>query len=406
MSPAGVFYKTAINIKLPFSFIAMNPSPALSLLESLVKEASLTPDSTKTFEIIETFLHAHFTNVKVEDFSKGAVQNRLFSIGKGERRLLLCGHTDVVPARAENWDTAPFLLTEKDGKLFGRGVADMKGGIAAALVALVRFLESAPAHGVDLLITGDEEGKAINGTKAVVDALLQRGVRYDAALVMEPSSYQESGDNFRIARRGSLYGTVTIFGKSDHVAYAGRTKNVLHEASCLLCEWSSFVFEDNFLEKGREALPATSFQCTAFQSDSGAGNVTPCEVRIAFNLRTSPLTSFEDLIHRFEKSAARRLPHQCHFEWRISALSYQSERRHLFSSVRRACEEILEREAHYDAAGGTSDGRFLRALCDEVIELGLPNHSIHQDNEHVRLTDLTQLERLYLRVFTHYFTDS
>lgn len=365
----------------------------LRLSCELIRRPSITPDDEGCQKLIAERLETiGFTShhLRFED-----VDNLWTSHGSGAPLFVFAGHTDVVPTGPEtSWTSPPFIPTQRDGKLFGRGSADMKTSIAAFVTSVEQFIQQNPEHPgtIALLITSDEEGPSINGTIKVMHWLQQQSLKIDYCIVGEPSSVVTLGDTVKIGRRGSLNGYITIHGKQGHVAYPHLADNPFHRALPAFNELVKIEWD-----KGNEYFPPTSFQISNVASGTGAENVIPGDVKIAFNFRFSSELHEEQIKRRvtavFEK-------HDLIYtiDWRLSGEPFLTERGALVNAVSNACRDVLRLETELSTSGGTSDGRFIAPTGAEVVELGPCNSSIHQIDEHVMLTDPERLSSTYLHI--------
>ncbi|MBF2734786.1 MAG: succinyl-diaminopimelate desuccinylase [Betaproteobacteria bacterium AqS2] len=364
---------------------------ALALLKELVSCPSLTPESAGTIEIARRELEA--AGFKTEEINRGAVRNLYAVHGEGEGLLLLCGHLDVVPpGDAAAWDTDPFEPVEKDGKLYGRGTTDMKGGVAAMLVAATEHAAAAakPAGRLALLLTTDEEGEAVDGVRHAVEVLKERGEKYRHALVGEPSSAERFGDLLRVGRRGSLTCRIKVEGKQGHAAYPQLCANPVPALAALAAEISGWEFAAP--EDGTEA---TSVQVVRLHADAGAANVIPGTAEATVNFRHHPLDDPAALRARLDAAlAAAPLPASC--DCAPGAAPYHTG---AASEIGRAAAAAIEaacgQPPRPSVGGGTSDGRFLGAVCAEVVEFGSVGRSMHMANEHIEIAQLGQLAAVY-----------
>lgn len=312
--------------------------------------------------------------------------------------LVFAGHTDVVPTGpVEQWDVHPFKPEIKDGILYGRGAADMKGSLAAMITACENFISEHPEHkgSIGFLITSDEEGPSINGTVKVVEHLEARNEKIDMCLVGEPSSTNKLGDVVKNGRRGSLSGNLTILGKQGHVAYPHLANNPIHASAAALAELA-----DTQWDQGNEFFPATSFQISNYNAGTGANNVIPGECKLMFNLRFSTEVTEEQLKERVEAILNK---HKLNYEleWVLSGHPFLTPEGELVEATCKAIEDICGYETELSTAGGTSDGRFIAPTGAQVLELGPLNATIHQLNEHVKADDLITLSRIYQRMMEH-----
>jgi succinyl-diaminopimelate desuccinylase len=323
------------------------------------------------------------------------VENLWARRGKGTPVLCFAGHTDVVPTGPlEEWRSDPFQPTIRDGMLFGRGAADMKSALAAMLTATEAFVAERPAHSGSLvfLITSDEEGPSVDGTKRVVETLRERGERIDWCVVGEPSSEKQIGDTIKIGRRGSLSGRLTVHGVQGHIAYPQFAVNPVHRFAPALAELVSRVWD-----QGDEHFQPTSFQISNLTAGTGAPNVIPGELRARFNLRYSPVQSLDGLKHSVEEILKR---HGVHYslEWYVSGEPFFTPPGPLSEAVSAAVRTVTGLSPQLSTGGGTSDGRFIAPLGAQVVELGVVNASIHKVNESVRLGDIDALHAIYLQM--------
>ncbi|MDT8448852.1 MAG: succinyl-diaminopimelate desuccinylase [Wenzhouxiangellaceae bacterium] len=376
--------------------------PVVELARTLIRRRSLTPDDAGCQPLVADRLAA--ARFAVEDFRFGEVDNLLAVHGSGRPHLMLLGHTDVVPPGPEaEWSQPPFAAAVVDGRLYGRGAADMKSSVAAFVVALERFVAGHADHPgtLSLLLTSDEEGLAADGVRRIVGLLRERGQLPDHVLVGEPSSDERLGDVIRVGRRGSIQGRLTVRGKQGHTAYARPADNPVHRVAPALSALAGLEFDD-----GDAAFPATTLQVSNVRAGTGADNVTPGEIEILFNLRHNPNSNAETLERRIRNVLAGHgltdrsgngLP-DWSLEWRISGAPFGPAGGALRRAVEHAVAQRLGLEVRADTGGGTSDGRFLGPLGIEVVELGPVNRTIHRIDEHIDLDDLVRLPDLYLDV--------
>ncbi|MDW8479401.1 MAG: succinyl-diaminopimelate desuccinylase [Xanthomonadales bacterium] len=366
----------------------------LELAAALIERPSLTPEDAGCQELVAGRLEA--AGFAVERLRFGQVANLLAWHGEGSPCTLLVGHTDVVPPGPEAaWRTPPFRPALREGRLYGRGAADMKGAVAAFTVALEAFVAAHPRHAgrVGLLLTSDEEGPAVDGTARVVARLRERGERVDFALVGEASGRERLGDRIRVGRRGSLSAELRVRGRQGHVAYPERVDNPIHRLGRILARLAAERWDE-----GDADFPPTTLQVTAVAAGVGAANVVPGEARAAFNLRFGPACGgAEALRARVAGIVAAEAPDHA-LAWTLGAEPFRSAPGPLRRAVLAAVAEILGLVPEADTGGGTSDGRFLAAAGAEVVELGPAAASIHQVDEHVPLSELAALPRLYRRI--------
>jgi succinyl-diaminopimelate desuccinylase len=331
----------------------------------------------------------------------GDVDN-LWAFRRGGPGPVVCfaGHTDVVPpGPRERWRSDPFEPAIRDGLLFGRGAADMKSGLAAAVTAVEGFLAQRPAHAgaIAFVVTSDEEGPSVDGTRRVVEALASRGQPIDHCIVAEPSSQAAFGDTLRIGRRGSLTGRLVVEGVQGHVAYPDRALNPIHAVLPVLDELRSRSWD-----RGNEHFPPTSFQVSNIASGTGAANVIPGELQAVFNLRWCPVQTLEGLRTEVEGIAARH-GLRCEIEWSEASLPYYTPPASLSRWMAAAVEEVAGRRPELSTGGGTSDGRFFGALGAQVVEFGVLNRTIHQVDECCAIEDIDRLQRVYAAALRNVF---
>ena len=363
-------------------------SRVLELTRELVARPSVTPDDAGCQRLIsERLLPLGFN---VEWFLCGAVSNLLLTRGHGSPSLWLLGHTDVVPPGPEElWTFLPFHPDEKDGELFGRGVADMKGAVAAMVVALETFARQHPDHGgqIGLLLTSDEEGEAVDGIVRVAAELERRGTRPDYCLVGEPSSQDSLGDTVRVGRRGSIHLRLRVNGVQGHTAFPENLDNPVHRLAPLLRE----LVETQW-DTGDEDFPASHCQVASVRAGTGARNVTPAYVELLVNFRNGPKSPFEEIRDRFEHLLRRHDIEDFEAEWALMGDPFRSPAGKLRDAVVASVQALLGVTPELNTGGGTSDGRYIAPLGTEVLELGLINETIHQVDERTPVADL---ERLY-----------
>ncbi|WP_017937941.1 succinyl-diaminopimelate desuccinylase [Zestomonas thermotolerans] len=366
-------------------------SPTLELACDLIRRPSVTPLDEGCQELMMRRLAA--AGFRVEPMRIEEVDN--FWAVRGSEGPVLCfaGHTDVVPTGPHSaWQHAPFeARIDEEGMLCGRGAADMKGSLAAMVVAVERFVAAHPNHkgSIAFLITSDEEGPAQHGTKAVVERLRARGERLDWCIVGEPSSTTLLGDMVKNGRRGSLGGTLTVRGKQGHVAYPHLARNPIHLAAPALAELAA-----EHWDAGNEFFPPSSFQISNLNAGTGATNVIPGELVAVFNFRFSTESTVEGLQRRVAEILDRHgLDYQ--LDWALSGLPFLTEPGELLDAVSASIRAVTGRETTPSTSGGTSDGRFIATLGTQVVELGPVNATIHQVNERVLASDLDLLTDIY-----------
>jgi len=310
------------------------------------------------------------------------------------KTIVSAGHTDVVPTGPlERWDSDPFVPTVRDGKLYGRGASDMKTSIAAFVVAVEEFLAATPQPAIDIafLLTSDEEGPSVDGTNIVVERLAARGERLDACIVGEPTSVARTGDMVKNGRRGTLSGKLTVKGVQGHIAYPQLARNPIHQALPALAELAATVWD-----QGNAFFPPTSWQISNMHGGTGASNIIPGQVVIDFNFRFSTASTAEGLKERVH-SLLDRHGLEYALQWTLGGQPFLTEPGSLLAAVQAAISAETGLATELSTTGGTSDGRFIAAICPQVIELGPPNASIHQINEHIALADIEPLKNIYRR---------
>jgi succinyl-diaminopimelate desuccinylase len=362
----------------------------VELASELIRHASVTPDDAGCQSMLAERLQASACVANTQRF--GEVDNLWLTHGRGEPVLAFVGHTDVVPAGpAEQWDSPPFAPEIRDGCLYGRGAADMKGSIAAMVTAMERFIAAHPDHAgtLALLLTSDEEGPALDGTRKVVTYLADKGIHIKWCVVGEPSSADELGDVIKNGRRGSLTGRLNLHGVQGHVAYPERAENPVHKALPALAELCAQVWD-----RGNDHYPATSFQISNINAGTGADNVIPGTLQVILNFRYSTEVTEEELIDRLRGILdAHGLRYD--LEWLPSSKPFLTASGDLLQAVRGAVAAVTGIEPRLSTAGGTSDGRFIAPTGAEVVELGPLNSTIHKVNECVSIEDLDALSAIY-----------
>ena len=366
--------------------------PVIELTQQLIRRPSLSPDDAGCQAIIIERLKA--LGFTIEPMHIGDTLNFWAWRGQGET-LAFAGHTDVVPTGdASRWINPPFEPTIRDGMLYGRGAADMKGSLAAMIVAAERFVISNPNHKGRLafLITSDEEASATNGTVKVVEALMARNERMDYCLVGEPSSTEIVGDVVKNGRRGSMTANLTLHGVQGHVAYPHLADNPVHRALPALNELVAREWD-----QGNEFFPPTSMQIANVQAGTGSNNVIPGEFFVQFNFRFSTELTDQMIQQQVQELLDR---HQLRYtlEWKISGQPFLTSRGKLVDAVVNAVEHYNEIKPQLQTTGGTSDGRFIARMGAQVVELGPVNATIHKINECVKAADLQLLSRMYQRI--------
>ncbi|WP_049256965.1 succinyl-diaminopimelate desuccinylase [Neisseria bacilliformis] len=364
--------------------------PALALAKQLIARPSVTPDDQGCQQLIAERLAP--LGFAVEEMNFGDTKNLWLRRGTSGPLLCFAGHTDVVPpGRAEQWTSPPFEPAERDGRLYGRGAADMKSSIAAFVAACEAFVAEHPYHkgSIALLITSDEEGDARDGTVRVVETLKARGETIDYCIVGEPTAVSVLGDTIKNGRRGSLSGHLTVYGKQGHIAYPHLADNPVHRAAAALAELAAEQWDE-----GNAYFPPTGFQISNIAAGTGATNVIPGELTVKFNFRFSTASNSDGLKRRVHAILDRhRLPYR--IDWMLSGQPFLTEAGRLTECAQNAAEKICGIKAALSTTGGTSDGRFIKDIARELIELGPVNATIHQIDEHIAAADIPRLARIY-----------
>jgi succinyl-diaminopimelate desuccinylase len=364
----------------------------LQLTQDLIARASVSPTDGGCQALMIARLQA--IGFEVENLRFGPVDNFWAVRGRGGPVFCFAGHTDVVPpGPLDEWHSDPFAPVIRDGVLYGRGAADMKSGLAAMVTACEEFVGRYPAHRgtIAFLITSDEEGPSVDGTRRVVEVLRERGQRIDWCLVGEPSSENTLGDTIKIGRRGSLSGRLTVHGIQGHIAYPHTADNPVHAVAPALAELAARTWDH-----GNAHFQPTTFQISNISAGTGAPNVIPGELKARFNLRFSTEQTVDSLKAVVESLLQRHgVKHS--LEWFISGYPFLTIPGELSQAASRAVQEQLQITPALSTGGGTSDGRFIAPLGAQVIELGVVNQTIHKVDECVRVADIGRLHALYLR---------
>ncbi|MCX8567252.1 MAG: succinyldiaminopimelate desuccinylase [Glomeribacter sp. 1016415] len=374
-------------------------STTLSLAEELIARASITPADAGCQDLIAKRLKQ--IGFACETIAEGETTN-LWAVRHGAaagtgKLLAFAGHTDVVPpGPLEAWNSPPFTPTQHNGKLYGRGVADMKTSLAAFVVAAEEFVAAHPTHTGSLafLLTSDEEGPATDGTIKVVERLQARGERLDYCIVGEPTSHKQLGDTLKNGRRGSLSGKLTVYGCQGHIAYPQR--NPIHLLAPALAQLVATEWD-----RGNEYFPPTSWQVSNIHAGMGATNVTPGEIVVDFNFRFSTASTADTLkqrVHAMLAAHGLNPGKEYTLDWNLSGVPFLTQPGTLSNALMQAIKNETGIQAQLSTTGGTSDGRFIATICDQVIEFGPMNESIHQVNESISLDDIEPLKNIYFRV--------
>ena len=370
----------------------------VKLLSELVHFKSVTPDISDCQKYIDDYLSE--SNFKTEYKKYDSVKNMISTYGKGSPCLAFIGHTDVVPSGDEaQWESDPFVLTKKNDFLVGRGTSDMKGGISCFMQAVREFIKENDSFNgsIKLILTGDEEGDAINGIRKLVDSGVLKDNEIDYCLVGEPSSSDKIGDVIRNGRRGSITGHLILHGIQGHVAYPEKAENPIHISSKIISDFLDIKFDN-----GNKYFPPTSFQISNINSGTGVDNVIPGNIKIAFNIRYSTETNHneikETIINILNNSSAKY-----DITWKHSGEPYLTTNHEFIDICKDSIEEITNIKTLISTNGGTSDGRFMAKVCKQVVELGLTNRSIHKINECVKEDDLRMLVEIYKNILSKIF---
>ena len=366
---------------------------ALELAQELIRRRSLTPEDAGCQEFLATRLAA--AGFQCQPVRCGSVTNLWARRGTARPLLCFAGHTDVVPTGPPTeWLSDPFTPTIRDGRLYGRGAADMKSSIAAFVVAAEAFVRERPQHAgsIALLLTSDEEGPSVDGTVKVVELLNKRGESIDYCIIGEHSSAAALGDMVRVGRRGSLSARLTVRGVQGHVAYPEQVRNPIHLLAPALAEIAATSWDN-----GNEFFPPTSFQVSNLNAGTGAENVVPGSAEMLCNFRFSTASSESSLKERFE-GVLKKYGLDCSVTWTLAGKPFLSKPGKLTAAVKQSVRAHAGRSPQLSTAGGTSDGRFIIDICPEIVELGPVNASIHKLNEHIELAAFDKLPRIYLDI--------
>ena len=373
--------------------------PALkTYLTALVSHPSISPEDAHCQDYIAKILQN--LGFRVDFFPSGKVQNLYAEWGEKGPLLVFAGHTDVVePGPLSNWKTPPFELHEQEGYWFGRGVADMKGSIAAFMVAVDTFLQAPLPYGrIGCLLTSGEEGEAyLDGTPFVLKKLIAGGTRIDACIIGEPTAEKLSGDMIKNGRRGSISATGKILGQQGHVAYPALAQNALHMALPFLSTLSQLI-----LDEGNEAFEASTLQITRIENFTKARNVIPGTVEFDFNIRFNTEHSSENIQQKIEELAKdMHLP--IDWIWSVSGEPFITQNQAFLSICQKSIEKVCGQHPILSTSGGTSDARFIAPYGIPVLEIGLPNQRIHQPNESTQISEVHKLTEIYLEIFKQFF---
>ncbi len=383
-------------------------SATLELSEQLIARPSVTPEDAGCLALLTARLTPlGFVSEPMdsgpEDFRVQNLWSKRHATLDGKalaasKTIVFAGHTDVVPTGPlAQWGSNPFVPTQRDGKLYGRGASDMKTSIAAFVVAVEEFLAATPAPhlSIALLLTSDEEGPSVDGTKVVVEQLRARGEQLDWCIVGEPTSVARTGDMIKNGRRGTLSGKLVVRGIQGHIAYPHLARNPIHQAVPALAELAAMRWDE-----GNAFFPPTSWQMSNIHGGTGASNVIPGEVVVDFNFRFCTESSAESLKQRVHTVLDR---HELEYElqWTLGGQPFLTTPGDLVNAVQRAIADETGLVTELSTTGGTSDGRFIATLCPQVVEVGPPNASIHKIDEHIALADIEPLKNIYRRTLEH-----
>jgi succinyl-diaminopimelate desuccinylase len=368
----------------------MSDHPVIKLSQELIKINSITPDDKGCQILLADLLKKAGFTVEHKKFAD--VDNLFAWHGDGSgKSLMFVGHTDVVPTGDESlWKFPPFEAIIDDDYLHGRGTADMKSAVAAFTLAMIDYVKENPKHAgkIALMVTSDEEGVAQNGIKKMMP-YIEENHKFDYCVVGEPSSDKQLGDTVRIGRRGSLHANIIIHGKQGHVAYPDKASNPVFLAADFIKELPNYQWDE-----GNEDFPPTSFQISAVKTSTNTANIIPADLHIQANFRYSPESSQESLHQQLKELLVQ---HNLNYslDWQLSGLPFHCKSPELKSAVNKSIMQITSQKPIFNAAGGTSDGRFVAPYGVEVVELGVRNNTIHQVDEKVYISDVINLQKIY-----------
>ena len=374
-------------------------SKTLALTEQLIALSSVTPEDNGCQQHLIDLLEP--LGFRCEAIRSGNVTNLWARKGTTQPLLVFAGHTDVVPTGPlDQWTSPPFVPTHRDGKLYGRGSADMKTSIAAMVVAVDEFVIAHPGHkgSIGFLITSDEEGPATDGTIVVCNVLRERGEQLDYCIVGEPTATDQLGDTIKNGRRGSMSGRLVVHGIQGHIAYPQLARNPIHQAAPAIAE----LVAEQWDEANEYYLP-TSWQVSNIHAGAGVSNVIPGELVIDFNFRFSTASTVEGLQQRVQEILTRH-GLEYSLKWTVSGLPFLTPRGQLSDAIRAAILSETGLETELSTTGGTSDGRFIARICPQVIEVGPPNGSIHKIDEHIEVRYIDPLKNIYRKTLENLLT--
>jgi len=370
----------------------------MNVLSDLIEFESVTPDKSGCQKYIDNYLSKFGFETKY--FMYGDVNNMIASLGKGNPCLAFIGHTDVVPpGELSLWKSNPYTLSHNDGLLTGRGTADMKGGIACFMTAVKDYVKNNKEinGSIRIILTADEEGDATNGIRKMVEEGVFQKNEIDYCLVGEPSSSDEIGDVIRNGRRGSITGHLTLFGIQGHVAYPEKADNPIHSSVKIISKFLDIKFD-----KGNEYFPPTSFQISNVNAGTGVDNVIPADIKIAFNIRYSTETSADEIKSKItDIIESEDIKYE--ITWKHSGEPFLTTDKEFMNICKKSIKSTANQDTIISTNGGTSDGRFMAKVCNQVIELGLTNRSIHKINESIRADDLEKLKNIYQNILVNIF---
>jgi succinyl-diaminopimelate desuccinylase len=374
-----------------------NEISLFDLTKKLIEFKSISPNQAGGLDYLQQLLEQNgFTTTRLD---RNDTSNLIAKVGTSGPIFAFAGHIDVVPAGdIKKWEFNPFELTEHDGHLYGRGIGDMKGAVAAFIVAVTNYLKNNKLNGqIAILLTSDEESSAIDGTPVIVEYLKKHNKKIDYCLLGEPTSVEDLGDTIKIGRRGSLTGEIEVLGQQGHIAYPELCINPIHMFANALAELTQTIWDN-----GNDSFPPTSFQFANLNSGLGVTNVVPNSLIANFNFRYNDLHTADRLAKQVEAILDK---YQVHYNitWINSAKPFRTKSGKLLDVIQNSIQENLSTTPTFKTDGGTSDGRFLIEVCNELVEFGLSNKYIHQINERIKSSDLSNLSRTYYSILHKIF---